>query len=238
MLENYLSTQENSAETFCNMSSSSATVLAKLGGTLDCLDIYFFIFEFIYLHLEEVNIIYSNIFHRITNLIAVGSRILPKLCGTYDKHQIITWLTANDLTKWRALKNVLGNSFRPQIGLYSGSYSLDLMKLTDRRCLAMLIVRNARNQLTKPDNKFHLSFHGSCFRNEFFKDMEKSETRICPSAFTPIPYKGKIDFDFVDTGASSIWSTVLPDNFLLDVSTWTFLYKISHNVNTSTYIFL
>jgi hypothetical protein len=107
--------------------------------------------------------------------------------------------TGTDVLRWRRLKQRLGTSLLPLIGIYSGYYHLDLTFPTDRVCLKKLIERSVKNcdeRIQKKLGDTSQNGNWTCFRNEYHPDQP--DARIIPKYFYPLPEKAKVEFDFIN----------------------------------------
>lgn len=124
-----------------------------------------------------------------------------------------------DVLRWRRLKQRLGTSLLPLIGIYSGYYHLDLTFATDRVCLKKLIERSVRNCDDRIRQKLgDTSQNGNwtCFRNEYHPD--NPDARIIPKYFYPLPEKAKVEFDFINIARPDITiNRAVGDDVIVDM---------------------
>ena len=65
------------------------------------------------------------------------------LSTTYDSRRLLNSIVGDSQSKTLYLKKLLGQAYRPIIGIYDGYYSLDLTNENDRICLSKLFEQNS-----------------------------------------------------------------------------------------------
>lgn len=123
------------------------------------------------------------------------------------------------MLRWRRLKQRLGTSLLPLIGIYSGYYHLDLSFATDRVCLKKLIERSVRNcddRMRKKLGDTSQNGNWTCFRNEYHPD--NPDARIIPKYFYPLPEKAKLEFDFINIARPDVSvNRAIGDDVIVDM---------------------
>lgn len=130
-----------------------------------------------------------------------------------------------DVLRWRRLKQRLGTSLLPLIGIYSGYYHLDLSFTSDRVCLKKLIeksVKNCDERMLKKLGDTSQNGNWTCFRNEYHPDPHSEHApdsiRIIPKYFYPLPEKGKVEFDFINISRPDITiHRAVTDDAIVDI---------------------
>eukprot|EP01038_Epipyxis_sp_PR26KG_P009185 gene9185-12389_t len=160
------------------------------------------------LYLEEAKQIYSILSNKCDDFVLLQSKVVQAVYSTSDAILFIKAYASNDLLKLKRLKQKLGNSYYTFLGIYSGFYSLDLSQDTDRVCMKRLIEQSIRVENSrKMSGKWDTSQNGNwnCFRNEIHYPVgnetpaELLERSISPKYFYPLPNKGRLEFDFINS---------------------------------------
>lgn len=114
------------------------------------------------MRVEEAEIIHSEITKQTGNGIAVLSKLLPLVNSVYDARRMLNSIIGSSQSKAMYLKKLLGQAYRPIIGIYDGYYCLDLSKENDRVCLAKLFEQNnTTTAKRKREGKWDISQDGT-----------------------------------------------------------------------------
>lgn len=157
--------------------------------------------------LEEAQAVFALCKHKADDPTLALAKILLRMVTPTEAKRLLQCSVGDDLVRSRRLKQRMGSAYGPLIGLYSGWYSLDLTSAMDRTALKRLIEQSVRcTEKRRRQNLCDTSQHGhwSCFRNEWNKgiplppDTTKEEVCIIPKFFSPIPTRGRVEFDFVN----------------------------------------
>ena len=151
------------------------------------------------LYLDEAGMVFSKLSQYEDVKVLILSKIIPRMATTLDANTLVKIHLGNESKANRHLKKALGWSYHPLLGMFNGYYILDLVKESDRVCLHKLIEQSMINQtLRKTQNKWDISQNGnwSCFRN--VRVAGRLVSQLQPEKYSPMPRKGKLEFDFVD----------------------------------------
>jgi hypothetical protein len=155
------------------------------------------------LHLPEAQYMLDGLNQISDNVVGALAYILPGMMTVIEAQQLLKIGIKTEFKLLRELKRVLGATFNPMLGYFTGYYRLDLLKENDRRCFFMLLQRSASlYQLREKKQLWDISQNGdcSCFRNTNFfqKPTRKLGEKISIETFYPLPARGIVEFDFCD----------------------------------------
>lgn len=75
-------------------------------------------------------------------LVVVLSKLMPMVSSVFDARRLLNSIVGDSQSKTLYLKQLLGPSFRPLLGIFDGFYCLDLSIENDRICLSKLFEQN------------------------------------------------------------------------------------------------
>jgi len=119
-------------------------------------------------YLAEAETIFETVKKFEGNDNLVLARLLPRVALPIDAKSFVNTYVGKDALAMKHLKQAMGTSFQPMLGLFSGYYCLDLVKLCDRTCLGRLLQRNSAAVMHRQGKGLgdtSQSGNWTCFRN-------------------------------------------------------------------------
>jgi len=114
------------------------------------------------MRVEEAELIHNEISKQTGNSIGVLAKLLPLVSSVYDARRMLNGIIGNSQSKATYLKKLLGQAYRPIIGIFDGYYCLDLTNENDRVCLSKLFEQNnTTTAKRKFENKWDVSQDGT-----------------------------------------------------------------------------
>lgn len=173
-------------------------------------------------HLEEGLRLHHRMKSYVEDSVALLATMLPRLVCPFERTLVRRMELKSDPIKNRRLKQLLGPVFYPLLGKFNGYFVLDLVKSNDRHALRLFLersqynarrrsshIRHVRRRELHHNNASNLNIPclhlGNCSQNgdwSGFRNLQyegqKLEGGLTWDFVSPLPHRGKLDFDFVD----------------------------------------
>jgi hypothetical protein len=157
------------------------------------------------MRLDEALAVADTMLAQSNDKVAAIKKLITKMNSAEDARHMILSILSGERADMMRLKRDMGAALRPILGNPNGYYVLDLSKEMDRLCVEKLLeISMTLAQQRMESSKLGIGRVGdlsqkgnfSSFRNESFAKTPFSMT----SAFaSPIPFSGKLEFDFSGT---------------------------------------
>lgn len=131
------------------------------------------------------------------------AKVLPSMINTREAAKLARIHMGSSYERRQKLKTILGNAYYPLLGHFDGFYSLNLSLENDRLCLSRLLQRSLRKAaFREAAREGDISQYGdwSSFRNVVVDgvvyDGTENTRTITEASFSPVPHRGRVEFDF------------------------------------------